>query len=222
MNKILLSINYVDYKKKNKRKWQEKALDVLVRHKSPEVDLITFNFDGDVIDVPECFKVNSNLVRNSKHTIGNNREMPYVKEVFDKSAEMGYKIFGYMNSDILVKPSFFDIFSKDVDVYMFQRRDISDVDYKKFMKDDYHTVWAEHPGIDAIFFNTEWWEGHKNKFHDDLILGEPEWDYYYMKRVKKVTKNYIMKRSLYHVHHNTIWTLDSKGAINNRKINGTI
>jgi len=218
--KIIVALNPVNYKDGRKRQHQEAAFDILERNKPSNVDIACFNYPTDDVNVPPTFKVFKCLERNSAKTIRNTRPLPYISDIFNHCSHMEADVIGYINSDVLLSKEFFSLFSKDIDAYMFSRTDITPVNHSKLEKKDFRVVWNEHPGYDGFFFRRAWWSKNRKKFSAGLILGEPEWDYYYRKRIVALTDKRMNKRALYHVFHNTIWTLESPGAIHNRTING--
>ena len=222
--RIVLAINYVNYSDVKKKNWQKIAMDVMVKNSPSNVQLVTFNYKDDEVNVPQQFRVFKMLERNSQKTIGNTRPLPYVKDIFDFASQMNCDVFGYLNSDIMVHKEFFDVFDnyKKIDSYLFNRIDIADVSVATFNSKNFHIVWKDHPGFDGIFFRRKWWLINRKRFNDGLIVGEPEWDYYYNKVIRQSTGQIIKKRKLHHVYHNTIWNLTSNGAVNNRKINGAV
>jgi hypothetical protein len=230
--KIVLAINYVNYvnydKNANfkKKKWQEIAIDSMINNKpdDKEVELISINYPTDEVNLPDEFKVCKILERNSKITIGNNRDLPYVKDLFNFCATLDCDVFGYINSDILITKDFYSNFSEDIDAYLFSRTDISDVSVEELNNKQFRVVWDIHPGFDGIFFKKSWWLRYNKFLSNDMILGEPEFDLYYNDVITYLKKNckVCRKRVLYHVFHDTLWTMVSPGAINNRKIRGTL
>ena len=220
---IIVAINYVNYSNYLRKRWQEAALRTLANNAPSNVKIVCLNYSDEEVDVPDSFLVLKQLKRDSQKEIGNSRRLPYIKEIFDACSLMSCDVFGYLNSDILVHRKFFDVFkTKKIDAYLFNRVDINEVPIQNFNGYDFKVIWNGHPGFDGVFFRTKWWLKNRNKFHDDLILGEAEWDYYYNKKIQESTDRIYKKRWLYHVFHETTWTLDSRGAKNNRKINGSI
>jgi hypothetical protein len=222
MKKIVLVVNWVDFKDSKKKKNQEIAMSVLETNVPQNVSLYSFNFEGETVKLSNRFSVLYNLKRDSAKEIGNIRRLPYVKEIFDKASIIPCDIFGYINSDILLTNNFFDIFKEDHDVYIFGRYEIDKlVDFNKgkfrTIKNPY-VEFGEHPGFDAIFFNTKWWMKNGNNFHNDFIMGEPYWDMYYFKKSKDCTTNILNKRALYHVFHEVIWNVNSNGLKNNENL----
>lgn len=221
---IIVAINYVNYNDPDKKKWQKNAINTLLTNKPSNVEIVSFNFPDEEIKLPSEIRVFKTLKRNSRKVLGNNRDLPFVKEIFDQCAQLRGNIFGYINSDILIPKDTFNLFTWQNNVYLFQRTDISDVSVKQYNNRKYKKVWDKHPGFDAIFFRKQWWNQYNHKFNSELVLGEPEWDYYYYKRIRRITKlkKVLVGRHIDHIFHKTIWTLNSKGAINNRVINGSI
>ena len=219
MHLIVTSINYVNYADSRKTNLQRVATEVMSERDAPNVRWVSLNYIGEKADVPPSFEVHNVLKRNSKQTIRNDRELPYVKDIFDCCSKMDCKYFGYLNSDILLPEDFFDVFDEEKNAYMFRRKDITSVTKNTFAEKKFRVLSENHLGVDGIFFEREWWIKNRNQFSDDLILGEPEWDLYYERKIKSTTKDYIIERNIFHVFHETTWTLKSPGAKNNRKIN---
>ena len=55
--KIVLAINYVDFKDEDKKNRQDFAISVLLRNKTKNVQLVSFNYENDVVELPSSFKV---------------------------------------------------------------------------------------------------------------------------------------------------------------------
>lgn len=207
--KILVAINYVDYSNPLKKKLQEDAIKTMIQRDG--ITYVSFNFECDEVVLPDHFKVYKTLTRDASKTINNNRSLPYAKEIFNKASEISDDIFGYLNSDILLANDFFDVFIDASDVYLFSRFDVDNSRDRKVVSN-------VHPGFDGIFFKKEWWENNSNRFNDNLILGEPAWDDYYCKMVRKYADNFLIQRRLHHVYHATTWDVKSNGAKNNINI----
>jgi len=207
--KILVAINYVDYSDPLKKRLQEDAIRTMIKRDG--IMYVSFNFESDQVILPEHFVVFKTLTRDSSKTIDNDRRLPYVKEILDKASEIDSDIFGYMNSDVLLRDDFFDVFKDELDVYMFSRYDIDSINSFKIVGQD-------HPGFDAVFFKKQWWMDNASCFNANLILGEPAWDDYYCKTVKRYAEKSLIQRRLYHVYHPTIWNVTSNGSKNNINI----
>lgn len=220
--KITVAVNYHEFTEKGKTERQDAALSVLVRNKPENVDLISCNYEKEMVNVPDGIEVVRELRRNSRQYVHNNRDLPYIKDIFNICAERDCEVFGYINSDILLLPEFYDAFVPNKDVFLFNRIDIEPTAGPMFLPNNIKTSNKSHPGLDGVFFNRKWWIENRPRFHDDLIVGEPEWDFYYDRIINESTGEIVKARSLYHVHHDTTWTITSNGAKNNRKINGTI
>jgi len=225
---IAVCINYVDYSTsslelKRKKKRQDVAIEVLADLKRNEPDginigLLSLNFSDDKVDLPDEFRVLKKLKRDSKKEIGNNRRLPYLKEIYDISSMVYCDYFGFMNSDILLKGDFFKLFESKADVYILYRTDIEEVSRESFDIDCFRVLSHDHAGNDAFFFRRQWWIDNKKHFPDDLILGETEWDTVYRELSVRLTKNHHISRDLFHVYHDAKWNLTSPGAKQNIKI----
>ena len=211
--KIIIAINYVNYEDKHKWQLQDTALSVLVDNAPKDCEIISFNYDDEFAYVP-LFRL-SLLTRDSKKEIGNDRRLPYIKEILDKCSEMDCDIFGYMNSDILVNKDFFSVLEKDHDAFVFYKKDIEKISRYEFNNNDIKVVEENPHGVDAVFFRKDWWKLNKQSFSDQLILGNSEWDTCYNSIIQKICRNYILSRTLYHVQHDRKWSIDSRGSINN-------
>ena len=227
--KILLTTNYVGYKVADKKRWQKTALNVMAKNSPSNVMLAFFNYEDETTniinnnDTSGAFRVFKMLKRNSRKIINNDRDMPYIKEIFNNCSKLPCDIFGYVNSDILINKDFFKVFKNNIDTYIFSRTDINEVSEQDFLKGKIEVSENSyskglHDGVDGVFFRKKWWLENRDKFHDDLVLGEPYWDWYYRKAIKNNSKRNIEKHNLYHVHHVTKWTFDSNGAKNNTRI----
>ncbi len=212
--KIAVCINYVDYKDPVKKLRQEVAISVLLKNKPKNVVLFSFNFPEDNVDLPESFYLLKMLKRDSQKDLGNNRRLPYIKDILNLASQSVCDIFGYMNSDILLNKDFFKIFSKKIDTYVFYKKDIEEVTAADFLDGKIKVVNEKPDGVDAVFFSRKWWIDNK-RFFPDMILGETEWDTVFNSIIQKISNNYCLSRSLYHVVHERIWTLDTRGAIYN-------
>lgn len=222
--KILVAINYANYPDGSRKYIQDLALSILDKNKPENCSCISFNFKDEKVNVPPSFLVRY-LERDSSKTIGNNRRLPYIKEILNQCYQSDCDIFGYVNSDILLNRKFFGFLDGKHDAYLFRRIDLesANVSYELFTSKNFSNInlfskKEEHYGHDAVFFDRKWWEKNGKKFHNDLILGEPFWDLYYNKIVVENSKNYSMERALYHIYHPTMWSVKSKGGINNSDI----
>jgi len=216
--KIILAINWVNYSNPDKKKHQETAISVLLKNKPQSVMPITFNYEDESVRVPNSFFVFKTLHGDSQKDLGNNRRMPYIKEILDYTSNMPCDIFGYINSDILLDRDFFKTFNKNSDAYVFYKKDIEEIDATNFLAGKIKIVSEKPDGVDAFFFRKQWWNKHKGYFPKGLILGETEWDTVYNSIIQKISNNYVLKRALHHIAHDRIWSISSRGAINNMLI----
>ncbi|MFA7220044.1 MAG: hypothetical protein WC119_06085 [Synergistaceae bacterium] len=220
MNTAVIAINYVSFQDVKKRNRQHVAMEVLSN--SPKwIYPIALGLDDSVCEVERYGIRSFNLLRrNSRTGIGNDRDLPYIKEIMDITAKIDCDKIGYINSDILVGNEFYEALSEDFEAYIFSRSDIAETCSKSFLKHDFKVIYGgdKHIGADGFFFKKEWWLNNRNSFPDNLIIGETEWDTCYRKIIKNIASNYLEKRVLYHVYHDAKWGLTSPGARNNIKI----
>jgi len=220
MKTVVIAFNYVDYQDPKKAYRQLTAMRVLAQ--TPEwVFPIALGFKGASTGAEEHGIPTFNILkRNSRDEIGNNRDLPYAKEIFDFTAKISCAKIGYINSDILIGDEFLETICEDTNAYIFSRSDIAETNPDSFAKGDFKVIYGgdQHIGADGFFFKRGWWLTNRDLFHDDLIIGETEWDTCYRKIIEKATISFIEKRVLCHVYHDRCWNLTSPGAKNNLKI----
>ena len=220
--RVNIAVNYCNFSNEKKQKLQDVALSISLGNKPNNVHFYAFDYVKNVknnTDNKSAYNINYVLKRSSKETIGNNRDLPYIKEILDCCYKVKGDVFGYINSDIILTKDFYKEFNELRDAYFYSRYDISVVSKESFENKDYKIFNQTHPGADAFFFSRNWWGKNNKKINNDLIMGECEWDFYYMKFIKEYIPNYLSKRNLFHVYHDTIWNIDSVGGKNNRNIN---
>jgi len=217
---LCVAVNYVDYKELHKREAQEIALSVMACNAPLDARLCVFVFEEDNVEVPERFEVHKTLKLNSKDILGNDRTLPYVKEIMDQASDFNEEAFLFVNSDILLSRDFFKHIRIDIDVHVFYRIEICKTTLLQFNENKFKRYYPVdwHSGNDGFLFRTVWWKNNRNKFPDDLILGETEWDTCYRTITQHETPRHFLTRSLYHFYHDALWTLISKGALNNIRI----
>jgi hypothetical protein len=231
MKQIVIATNYVDYTDKRRRMAQDVAMQVLSMCPRNQVSLISFDFKG--APEPLLFsqltysKIHHMpiLKRDSFVELDNTRHLPYIKEIFDNCCKIKCDCFGYINSDILIPSSVYNILELDFDAFIFSRSEIAETDLDSFLSPKRPKIiygGNSHEGADAFFFKKEWWNVNKNSFPNDLVLGETEWDTCYRLLIKKIGARYVEARALYHVYHSPKWDVNSPAGINNRKILNTI
>lgn len=216
--KIFLAINYVNYSDVVKKHNQSVAISVLDKIKTKNVTLASINFLEDKVSLPNSFNVFRMLKKDSRRDLGDSRRMPYIKEIFDLCSKTNCDIFGYINSDILLKKDFFNSFNDIHDAFVFYKRDIEKVSTEDFLNCKIKIVNKAPDGCDGFFFKKSWWLKNGDIFPKNLILGESEWDTCYNSIIQKTVKDYVLKRELCHVVHERIWKTDSIGAKNNTLI----
>lgn len=216
----VIAINPVNYSDRRRSLYQNEAIKILINNIPDDFVVLSCLFPNETTKI-NC--KNSKVIyleRNSRNIIGNNRDLPYIKDIFSFCNEINCHIFGYINSDIILSKDFFNILKRDKDAYIFYRREIGETNVERFNAGDYHRVWGgdKHEGNDSFFFNKDWWDNNSNLFPDDLILGETEWDTCYRTIIVSETKNYYVGRDLCHIFHDQKWDCKSPGAINNLNI----
>ena len=225
MKSVVVAFNYVDFQDYHKKRRQNVAMELLCR--SPKnIFPVGFTFLGDVCHREWDRIVSYNILkRNSAHTIENNRELPYIREILENCCDhfpcpKYPDVIGFINSDILLGNSFYDVIQSDADAFVLSRSDIVDVTADEFLDGKFKVIFGgdKHPGADGFFFKRSWWLENQKRFPKDLILGETEWDTCYRSIIRKLDPNHIESRCLYHMYHDAKWSLTSSGAKNNLEI----
>lgn len=220
MRKVVIAISPVNYVSPRRQEAQKTAIEVLSR--LPEnFKVVALSYDGEkpTVPLPHNIENLSVLKRNSEKEIGNQRPLPYIKEILGLTRKLECDVFGYINSDILVGSRFIDNLSQERDAYVFARSDIAEVNAMRFLSGAFKVIFGgdKHPGADGFFFSTEWWDKNSHLLPDDLIIGETEWDTCY-RHIIRQTKNFMEDRCLYHVYHDAKWDSKSVGGKNNVRI----
>ena len=81
MKKIIVAINYAFFDDPKKEERQDVALEVLCTHSEKDIQVVSFNYPWEKIELPCKFTLRNNLIRNSQETIENNRPLPYIKDI---------------------------------------------------------------------------------------------------------------------------------------------
>lgn len=223
MKQVVIAINCVDYKDPRRRMAQEVALQSLNFRPSEQVSVMALSFKGDpkpnalgLLDIHYL----PILKRDSSILLNNTRRLPYIKEILDTCAKTKCDVFGYINSDILMPSVAYQILQMDFDAYIYSRSDIGEINIDDWIRGNYKVIYGgnKHSGADGFFFKKSWWNVNRDKFPDDLVIGETEWDTCYRLLIKKIGCRYIEARTLYHVYHDAKWDKNSPAGINNTKI----
>jgi hypothetical protein len=217
---IIIGFNPVDYKDEGRKRAQETAIKVLSFAPQPFIPLALGFYDEVENPIVKSYGIKSLniLKRDSQKEIGNTRKLPYVKEMLEVLEKINCDKFGIINSDVLMNYRVFKLLIEDKDAYMFPRYEIADLTAEEFMRGEINIVYDKHPGNDGFFFKKEWWMNNKKYLHNDLILGEADWDNYYRDMIRKKTNSYVEERAIYHVKHKEGWLFKSPGQISNGKI----
>ena len=221
---IVVSFSYVDYTDKRRRIAQETAIRVMGMRPKSSVSVISFDYlnkpEPPILRKCQIHHVPI-LKKDSSRLINNTRRLPYIKEILNNCNKVECDIIGYVNSDILIPMRAYKTLQKqDFDAYIFSRTDIGEVNDYNFMEGKFKAIYGgdHHCGADGFFFKKSWWDANKDKFPDDLVLGETEWDTCYRIVIKNIGCNYSEERNLYHVYHDAKWQVDSPGGKNNIQI----
>ena len=216
MMTVVIACNPVQYSNPKRMNNQKEALCVMAS--LPKwLFSVAFGFKYDVCQEWHGIRAINLLKRNSRIEIGNDRDLPYVKEILNLCAKIDCSKIGYINSDILIGKEFTEAIQEDNDAFIFSRNDIAEIGAHEFINGQRKIIYGgdKHIGADGFFFDRQWWIKNEHMFPEDLILGDTEWDTCWRKIIKDSGCRYIERRVLFHVYHNQKWTLTSPGAMNN-------
>jgi hypothetical protein len=227
MKQVVIAISCVDYKDIRRFKAQEVALQSLNFRPKELVSVISLSFVNDpkpkVLDGLDIHYLPI-LKRDSSVLLNNPRRLPYIKEIMDICAKTKCDVFGYVNSDVLLPPDAYQMLQMDFDAYIYSRSDIGEATIDDWVEGKFKVIYGGnmHSGADGFFFRKSWWNVNRNKFPDDLVIGETEWDTCYRLLIKKIGCRYLEARMLYHTYHDAKWDKNSPAGANNTKILGEI
>ena len=210
----VVGFSYVPYISEERRDAQSVAIRSLLRY--PNIIPVALDFKGtkesEELKSLGIRKLNL-LERNSRKELGNSRDLPYIKEIFDILSKIKCDNIGYANSDIMFTEKTSKVLGIDFESYLFSRVDVT-LDINEHTR---NKLVLNHSGMDSWFFNKFWWVNHNRLFPNDLVLGESEVDTCY-RHIAKKNSFYVETRDVLHIKHESQWNLKSKGAINNIQI----
>ena len=212
----------VAYQSEKRQNAQEVALRVLAAAPK-DVTPLALGFKGEKVH-PLVQSLNlpylAILKKDSKALLGNDRNLPYIKEVLEVGAKVNCEKFGYINSDIILPNEAVSQLREDHNAFIFSRLEVGEISFQDFMKGEVKILKGDnkHQGADGFFFKKDWWERNSFQFPDELVLGATEWDTCYRFIIKKTCSNYIETRVLYHILHQQSWTTKTPDAVNNISI----
>lgn len=219
---IVIAFNYAFFKNTKQADRQNLAITVL-KQLPNNFSPVAFSTKGeeDYPDIMEDIPWINDLDKNSRDIVGNDRDLPYIKEILDRCCELdNITVIGYINSDILLGNDFINAMGEKHEAYIFSRFEIAEVNCNAFLEGKYKVIYGgdSHIGADGFFFDKTWWFNNRKYFPDNLIIGETEWDTCYRRIIASKANDFVEKRVLFHVYHDAKWTKNSNGAKNNIKI----
>jgi hypothetical protein len=215
--KIALGFMHVPYINEERKYTQDLSITMMGTYQGLYPVALDLNDTSSSLEgYPHIPKLNL-LKRNSRRTINNTRDLPYIKDIFDILSRIECNIIGYTNSDIIFLDGAIDTLNLQyAETFLFSRVDIPfQMDFNQ--KIEHERLEKSHSGMDACFFKKDWWLKNRNLFPDDLIVGETEWDTIY-RMIAKKNSQYIEARNVYHFKHKPQWNVSSPGAKNNINI----
>lgn len=214
-----ITFGYVPYRDRRRQITQDVAIECLRRLPSGYTPF-SIGYVNDEPPPYEDIEHLAVLTRNSADIIGNNRPLPYIKDIINTVANKPYDYIGYVNSDILLGKKWVETMQADVDAHLQCRYEIGEIDADGFLQGNMRVIGGgdKHPGVDGFFFKRLWWRQYEHLFPSDLIVGEGEWDTCYRFLLRRACQNRLESRSLYHVYHDQKWTMTSPGFRQNEDI----
>jgi len=141
----------------------------------------------DVFDIQKPgikgkFKTIDRIERYSNDIIeGSTKELPFVNDLFNITADIDYDYFIVTNADVMISPRLINyILEKDITAMSCSRLDIQPT---ANIKDDMKPVRWEVAGHDTFCFKTDWYKKHSVLF-EDFLLGKPAYDQHYAALMK--------------------------------------
>jgi hypothetical protein len=172
MKKILLTTNtFSSYKR------QDLSIEKmsLLKNKNQNVECALIQYKNEKVPYNKL-KILDVLDRGSHTTLGTKKSLPYIKDLFDASAEASEEIFVFSNSDITLSQKLIDyINNNEIEALGVSRIDILEVDN---LSQPSQIIRMEPAGFDTWIVNKSWWFKHRHLF-PDMLLGRPEFDVAY-------------------------------------------
>lgn len=193
MKKILLTTNtFSSYKRQDLS--IEKMLSLKNKNKNVKCALIQYETES----VPYSdLKVLNKLTRGSHTHLGTKKSLPFIKDLFDISAEESEEIFVFSNSDITLSQKLINyINNTDIEALGVSRIDISEIEN---LSEPSRILRMEPAGFDTWIVHKEWWFKHRHLF-PDMLLGRPEFDVAYTAIMDLNSKN-IHESTEYLTYH---------------------
>ena len=146
----------------------------------------------DVFDIQKPgiegkFKTIDKIERYSNDAIeGSTKELPFVNDLFNITADLDYDYFIVTNADVMISPRLVDhILEKDITAMSCSRLDVRPT---ASIKDNMKSVRWEIAGHDTFCFKTDWYKKHSVLF-EDFLLGKPAYDQHYAALMKVFGNN---------------------------------
>lgn len=146
----------------------------------------------DVFDIQKPgiegkFKTIDKIERYSNDVIeGSTKELPFVNDLFNITADLDYDYFIVTNADVMISPRLINhILERDVTAMSCSRLDVQPT---VNIKDGMKPVRWEVAGHDTFCFKTDWYKKHSVLF-EDFLLGKPVYDQHYAALMKVFGNN---------------------------------
>jgi hypothetical protein len=146
----------------------------------------------DVFDIQKPgiegkFKTIDKIERYSNDVIkGSAKELPFVNDLFNITADLDYDYFIVTNADVMISPRLINhILEKDITAMSCSRLDVQPT---ASIKDNMKPVRWEVAGHDTFCFKTDWYKKHSILF-EDFLLGKPVYDQHYAALMKVFGNN---------------------------------
>jgi len=162
------------------------------------------------------------LPRSSRTVLGDNRAMPFIRDLIAKAREKcaPHDIIVLSNSDVGLTPGITGEILHNVRTSgstWCYRWDFNRIDAPIHTEALVGTgVW--YPGSDLFAFSAQWWDAHGHEF-PDMVLGCEFWDCVF-RQLCKMTGGVEIHKGIWHEKHNSYWEQpqhrkSNKGNIHN-------
>ena len=149
------------------------------------------------------------LKRDSKTELGNNKDLPYLKDLLDEAYKRcdddGYIL--YTNSDCgISKHLYKDLLRFDDDIIEYNRKDVwyNPTTLYELYKNKYKPFYI---GIDGLAIKSSHYKSIRNEI-PDVIIGDPHWDTVVSGTLKTLGNVRQESYELYHPRHKQVWAID--------------
>lgn len=182
------------------------AIDSLIKIKSKyknNVDLFGIQFKEEKEEIEKRSDINYifELTRSSRDLFSNDKKLPYINDILNILFGLSYEYFIFTNSDVILSDRLINfILNNNIQAMPCSRLDIQNI---TTLSDTISPVRWEIAGFDTFIFSKNWFNKHRDKFHD-YFIGKPYFDLAYASIIKIHSDDLIGNKNpafCFHIHH---------------------